>query len=108
MEPGEIMSSILKLQSGDRVVLRKLCLAFSLLLAIGLLSTAALATPAPSVSLTPSVSSPQMLGTPITWTATVNNGVSGHTYDYQFIVTPSSGKGKLQIVRDSNANNIFL
>ena len=103
------MSSILKLQNGDRVVLRKLCLAFSLLLVIGLLPTTGLATtPSPTVSLTPSVATPQMLGTPITWTATVKGGVSGHTYDYQFIVTPYNGKGKLQIVRDSNPNNTFV
>ena len=37
-----------------------------------------------TIKMTPSVPSPQMLGTAITWTATVQNPVAGHTYDYQF------------------------
>jgi hypothetical protein len=66
------------------------------LVILGLPFAARAVTP-PSVSLTPSVASPQMLGTPVTWTAKVLNATSGHTYDYQFSVTLN---GQTQIVSD--------
>ncbi len=59
----------------------------------------------PSVTLTPSVASPQMLGTPVTWTAAVQNAPAGHTYDYQYTVTFNS---QPQIVRDFNPTATFL
>jgi hypothetical protein len=46
-----------------------------------------------------------MLGTSVTWTATVQNAASGHTYDYQYTVTFN---GRPQIVRDFNPIAIFL
>ena len=42
-----------------------------------------------------------MLGTPVTWTATVQSPPSGHTYGYQFSVTFN---GQTQIVRDFNVH----
>src|SRR5271163_1207926 len=101
------MSSFLTLRNCNRVVLRKLCPALSLLLAVGLLPTAGLATtppPPPSVTLTPSVASPQMLGTPVTWTATVQNAPAGHTYGYRFSVTYN---GQAQIVSDFSPTATF-
>ena len=58
----------------------------------------------PSVTLTPSVASPQMLGTPVTWTATVQSPPAGHTYGYQFSVTYN---GQTQIVSDFSPTNTF-
>lgn len=60
---------------------------------------------APSVTLTPSVASPQMVGTPMIWGATVQNAVAGHTYGYQFIVTYN---GQSQIVRDFSPAATFV
>ncbi len=57
-----------------------------------------------SVTLTPSVASPQMLGAPVTWTATVESPPAGHTYGYQFTVTFN---GQAQIVRDFSPTNTF-
>ena len=82
-------------------MLRKLCLgvlAFAVML--GLPSAAR----AQTVTLTPSVASPQMLGTQVGWTATVQSPPSGHIYDYQFSVTFN---GQKQIVRDFNVANSF-
>ena len=59
---------------------------------------------APTITLTPSLPSPQMLGTPIVWTVTVQNPVAGHTYDFQFVVALN---GNVQIVRDSGPVNSF-
>src|SRR5271155_2456747 len=95
------MRTSFEARCGDRVMLRKLCLgvlAFAVML--GLPSAAR----AQTVTLTPSVASPQMLGTPVGWTATVQSPVSGHTYDYQFSVTFN---GQKQIVRDFNLPNTF-
>ncbi len=50
-----------------------------------------------SITLNPSLQSPQMLGTSILWTASVQNAPPGHTYDYQFSVTLPPQN---QIVRD--------
>ena len=66
-------------------MLRTACL--SVLLVVALLagiSGATTARPSVSVTLNPSVPSPELLGTSITWTATVSGGQQGHTYDYQF------------------------
>ena len=60
---------------------------------------------AQTVSLTPSVASPQKLGTHVTWTAAVQNPLSGHTYGYQFSVTFN---GHAQIVRDFSPTKTFL
>lgn len=78
-------------------------LGFSLLCAL----TAAAATRRPSVSITlaPSVQSPAMLGSHITWTATVNGGPPGDVYDYQFSAAP---QGQNQIVRDFDLPNTFV
>jgi hypothetical protein len=63
-----------------------------------------LAARAASVILTPSVSSPQMLGTPVTWTAAVMNAPAGHTYGYQFAVTYN---GQTQILSDFSTTPTF-
>ena len=57
-----------------------------------------------TVSLVPSVQSPQMLGTSVTWTATIQNSKQGHLYDYQFTVTFQNAA---QIVRDSSPTSSF-
>ena len=81
----------------NRGLVRKLGLGvLAFLVTFGLPLTGRAVTP-PSVTLTPSVASPQMLGTPVTWTARVLNAVAGHTYDYQFSVTYN---GQTQIVSD--------
>ena len=56
-----------------------------------------------SITLKPSVPSPELLGTSITWTATIQ-GQQGHTYDYQF---QAALAGQQQIVRDFNTPNTF-
>ena len=45
-----------------------------------------------------------MLGTPVTWTATVQHPAAGHTYGYQFSVTFN---GQTQIVSDFSPANTF-
>ncbi len=45
-----------------------------------------------------------MLGASILWTATLQNGIQGHTYDYQF---RAALQGQDQIVRDFGPNNSF-
>ncbi len=82
-------------------MLRSLCLGVLAFVVMLGLPSAARAT---SVTLTPSVASPQKLGTPVGWTATVQSPVSGHTYDYQFSFTFN---GQKQIVRDFNVLNEF-
>jgi len=56
-----------------------------------------------SITLNPSVLSPELLGTSVTWTTTVQ-GQQGHTYDYQYSV---SLNGNNQIVRDFQLPNSF-
>ena len=58
-----------------------------------------------TITLSPSVGSPQFLGTVVTFTATVNNPVLGHTYDYQFNAN-LQGAGA-SIARDFNLSNSF-
>ena len=62
-------------------------------------SSAASARPAGNVTITlkPSVESPQFVGTSVVWTAAVQGGQRGHTYDYQFAI---SRQGQSQIIRD--------
>ena len=89
---------------GNQGMVRKLSVVvFAFLVTLGLPLAARAVTP-PSVTLTPSVASPQMLGTPVTWTAKVLNAVAGHTYDYQFSVTLN---GQTQIVSDFALPNNF-
>ena len=57
-----------------------------------------------TITLTPNLPSPQMLGTGIVWSATVQNPVAGHTYDYQFVVALD---GNVQVVRDSGVTRSF-
>src|ERR1700743_3755079 len=76
---------------------------FSLLSAA--LAVAATKSPTVSITLTPSVPSPAMLGTHITWTATVTGGPPGDAYDYQFSAAP---QGQNQIVRDFDLPNSFV
>lgn len=57
-----------------------------------------------SVSLAPDRSVPQLVGEPITWTATAING--GDTPVYQFSVEPSGGP--FQVVRDFSPDNSFV
>jgi hypothetical protein len=45
-----------------------------------------------------------MLGASITWTAAVQNGLPGHTYDYRF---SAALQGQKQIVRDFSLTNHF-
>lgn len=82
-----------------------ICLAF-FLTTITLTGAAAAATRPPSVTVTlsPSLPSPELLGTGITWTATINGGQQGHTYDYQF---SAALQGQQQIVRDFDLPNSF-
>ncbi len=86
---------------GDRAINRRLSL-----LALALLITFVLplAARASSITLTPSVASPQMVGTPVTWTATIQGATPGHTYDYQFSVTYA---GQTQILSDFSASPSF-
>ena len=58
-----------------------------------------------TIALNPSLPSPELLGTHITWTATVQGGIQGHTYDYQF---SAALQGQNQIVRDFNLPNSFV
>jgi hypothetical protein len=51
------------------------------------------------------VASPQKLGTPVTWTAAVQNPPTGHTYGYQFSVTFN---GQAQIIQDFSPTASFL
>ena len=84
---------------GNRVILRKVglgVLAFAVM--VGLPSEGR------AITLTPSVASPQMLGTPVTWTAAVQNPVAGDTYDYQFSVTFN---GQTQVVQDFSPTATF-
>lgn len=82
----------------------------SILLLLSLVVSACLAvagvrTPSVTVSLNSSVPSPELLGTSITWTATIQGGQQGHTYDYQF---SAALQGQSQIVRDFNTPNNFV
>src|SRR6185437_16819769 len=62
-------------------------------------------TPSVSITLNPSVPSPELVGTSITWTATLSGGQQGHTYDYQF---SAALQGQNQIVRDFNLPSSFV
>lgn len=87
-------------------MLKAVC-AVALLLGLGLLPVVALAAPRPvpvTVRLSPSVPSPELLGTSVTWTATVIGGSPRNVYDYQFSV---SYQGQNQIVRDFAPPNSF-
>jgi arylsulfate sulfotransferase len=70
-------------------------------------SVAAAATRSPNITVTlnPSVPSPELLGTSVTWTAMIQGGQQGHTYDYQFSAAP---QGQTQIVRDFDLPNSFV
>jgi hypothetical protein len=57
-----------------------------------------------AITLNPSVPSPALLGTSIIWTATVQGGIPGDTYDYQF---SAALQGENQIVRVFNLSNQF-
>ncbi len=83
-----------------------LCLA--LVVAVGLLDGSAEAAPRPSnptITLSPSLPSPELLNTSITWTANLQGGQQGHTYDYQF---SAALQGQNQIVRDFDLPNNFV
>ena len=91
-----------------RCVLSK-TLSFALLLMLCLtllpaFAAAAARPPSVSITLNPSLPSPELLGTSILWTATVNGGAHGHTYDYQFSAAP---QGQNQVVRDFDLPNTF-
>jgi arylsulfate sulfotransferase len=87
--------------------IRLLKVSLVLTLAIFLTGVATAATRAPNVTiaLNPSVPSPSLLGTNITWTATISGGQQGHSYDYQF---SAALQGQNQVVRDFNTPNSFL
>ena len=82
------------------------CLLALLVLTV-LVSAAAADTRSPSVTVTlnPSVPSPALLGTSITWTAAIQGGQQGHTYDYQF---SAAQQGQNQVVRDFDLPNSFV
>ena len=61
--------------------------------------------PAVTITLSPSRPSPELLGTSITWTASLQGGQQGHTYDYQF---SAALQGQNQIVRDFDLPNSFV
>ncbi len=91
-------SSIVALRE-NQGILRKLALAvLAFVVMVGPASEAR------AVTLTPSVASPQKLGTPITWTATIQHPQAGHTYGYQFSVTFN---GQTQILSDFGPANTF-
>ncbi len=95
------MHTPLEARRGGQRMLNKLGLpVFAVLVMVGL----PLVGQGQTVTLTPSVTSPQMVGTPITWTATVQNAPAGHTYDYQFSVTYN---GQTQIVSDFSPTATF-
>jgi len=80
----------------------------TILLAMGLLTNVARANVKPSnptIILMPSVPSPELLDTSVTWTATLQGGQQGHTYDYQF---SAALQGQNQIVRDFDLPNSFV
>ena len=58
-----------------------------------------------TITLSPSLPSPELLGTSVTWTATLQGQQQGHTYDYQF---SAALQGQSQIVRDFNTPNSFV
>jgi arylsulfate sulfotransferase len=62
-----------------------------------------LATPVPTVSLAPSEAAPQLVGEPVTWTATASD--CGATPVYQFSVAPHGGD--FRVVRDFSPTNTF-
>ncbi len=79
-----------------------------IMVAIGLLTGIAEAAPRPSnptITLSPSLPSPELLNTSITWTANLQGGQQGHTYDYQF---SAALQGQNQIVRDFDLPNSFV
>ena len=89
-------------------VCKRLRVALLSLLAMTLMVTAAAAgarTPSVSISLNPSVPSPELLGTSVTWTASISGGQQGHTYDYQF---SAALQGQNQVVRDFDLPNSFV
>ena len=89
------------------VLCRTVSFVVLLFLVLSLLTVAAVAAtrpPAVSITLSPSLPSPELLGTSILWTATVNGGAQGHTYDYQF---SAALQGQNQIVRDFDLPNTF-
>ncbi len=95
------MRTSLEVRRGNQLMFRKLglaVLAFVVMIGLPCMGLAA------SVTLTPSVASPQKLGTPVTWTATVQSAPTGHMYDYQFSVTFN---GQSQIVRDFSPTATF-
>jgi arylsulfate sulfotransferase len=83
--------------------MRKVILALFAFAVIAGLPAAARAQ-APYVTLRQSVPSPQMVGTPVLWSAVVQNPLAGHTYGYQFSVTFNS---QAQIVRDFSPTSGF-
>jgi hypothetical protein len=87
--------------AGNQGMFRKCCLSVIAFVAILGLPFAG---QAQTVTLAPGVTSPQMLGTSVTWTATVQNPVSGHTYGYRFSATYN---GISQIVQDYSPANTF-
>lgn len=87
-------------------MLRTACL--SVLLVVTSLAGIAGATtvrPSVTVTLNPSLPSPELVGTSITWTATLSGGQQGHTYQYQF---SAAKQGQTQIVRDFNLPSSFV
>jgi len=58
--------------------------------------------PAPVVTLTPSLTSPQLTGTPVTFSAAVQSGVG--PFEYRFWVNSGSG---FSVVQDYSAANTF-
>jgi arylsulfate sulfotransferase len=86
------------------LVSKVVCLLILLVLLTGF-ATAATRSPNVTIALNPSVPSPELLGTNITWTATISGGQQGHTYDYQF---SAALQGQNQVVRDFNTPNSFV
>ncbi len=77
------------------------------LIAVTLFGTAAMAatrTPSVTVQLFPNVPSPELLGSSISWTASVSGGPQGHIFDYQF---SAALQGQNQVVRDFDLPSSF-
>ncbi len=76
-----------------------------LVLLLGLFVTQGVAFASVTITLNPNVHAPALVGTSITWTATVHGGVQGHIYDYQFSTVL---QGQNQVVRDFNLPNTYV
>ncbi len=77
-----------------------------LILFVALNVLAAVKSPTVTITLDPTVPSPTVLGTSIEWVSFVSGGPPGHSYQFQFSITPPNGPN--QIVRDFDVFDSFV